>query len=233
MFRLIIRSSVITGLIIGGTFALYVYDHNSQTQQIEKLTEQKQQLEQFIDRLQADRRLAKILVRDQKIVNGKLQNTLLFVEYRPDGSAMDTREFVITGEETHIDAQVVKFKDQYVKDNDALRGKSIMLFVRIYGADQAPSEGLAIDSPGQIPDIYRGTDAQVSKFDQDLWAKFWDLYNDQSAREARGIRGLHGEGLYGRFEPGHVYTITIRPDGDGTLTEEPMDPIYQQALKHQ
>jgi hypothetical protein len=100
----------------------------------------------------------------------------------------------------------------------------------VYGADQAPDAGFPIDPPGSIPDVYRGLDPQVSNFQQDLWNNFWKLYNDRDARDARGIRGMNGEGLYGQFNPGHVYTITLRSDGDGTINEEPLDPMYKQAM---
>jgi hypothetical protein len=108
-----------------------------------------------------------------------------------------------------------------------------MLFVRVYGADQAPDKGFPIDTPGTIPEIYHGSDPHVTDFEQDLWSNFWKLYNDRDARDARGIRGLNGEGLYGQFVPGHVYTITLRSDGDGTITEEPLDPLMDSALRKQ
>jgi hypothetical protein len=231
MVRALAKTLFLALLVVGGSATLFFYYvHNTAQRQIEELQHKNDQLEQIKSRLETDHRVARILVTDQKIVDGRTKTTLLFVEYRPDGSAMPAKQFTINGNEAHFDAQVIKFKDQYVEAADPLRGQSIMLFVRVYGADQAPDAGFPIDAPGTIPEVYRGSDPHISDFEQDLWNNFWKLYNDREARDARGIRGLHGEGLYGQFLPGHVYTITLRADGDGTITEEPLDPLMSKAL---
>ncbi len=230
MVRALSRTIVLLVLILGGSAGLLFYHHHlSQEYQIEQLEAQKQELEDIIGRLQTDRRVAKILVTDQKTVNGQLQTTLLFEEYRRDGSSLPARQFIIPGNEAHIDAEVVKFKDEYVKEGDPLRGQSILLFVRIYGATQSPSQGQPIDTPGTIPEIYRGSDPRVSDFEQGIWSQFWTLFNDDQARDALGIRAMHGEGLYGPFDRQHLYTITVRPDG-ATLSVEPLDPIIRAAM---
>jgi hypothetical protein len=225
MLRAITKTLLFTAIVAIATIGLYTYHYRLGKEY------QIQQLQQIVQRLQTERRVAKILVTDQKTVDGKTKTTLLFVEYRKDNTSLPPRQFVIDGNEAHIDAEIVKFKDEYVRDGDPLRGQSIMLFVRIYGANQTPAEGLPIDEPGMIPEIYRGIDPQVSQFEQDLWSRFWTLYNDPAAREAIGIRAMHGEGLYGPFDRDHVYTITIRPDG-ATLNVDTLDPIYREALRH-
>jgi hypothetical protein len=231
MVRALIRTLSLVVLLVGGSAGLFFYyNHNSAQHQIEQLQEQNQELDQIRQRLETDRRVAKILVTDQKMIDGQMKTNLLFVEYARNGTELPARQFIINGNEAHFDAEIIKFKDQYIERDDPFRGQSIMLFVRVYGADQAPSAGFPIDQPGTIPEIYRGQDPQISSFEQDLWANFWKLYNDREAREARGIRGLHGEGLYGQFNPGHLYTITLRTNGDGTINEEPLDPIYKQAM---
>jgi hypothetical protein len=233
MVRALAKTVFLALLIVGGSLTLFFYyNHTTAQRQIEELQQKNEQLEQIKGRLETDHRVARILVTDQKTVDGQLKTTLLFVEYAPDGSALPAKQFTIDGNEAHFDAQVIKFKDQYVEAGDPLRGQSIMLFVRVYGADQAPDAGFPIDTPGSIPEIYHGSDPHVSDFENDLWGNFWKLYNDRDARDARGIRGLHGEGLYGQFLPGHVYTITLRSDGDGTITEEPLDPLMQKAMEN-
>jgi hypothetical protein len=235
MLRSILRAFgktfFLTILVVGGAVSLYVYhDHLSSDYKIEQLEAQKRELDDIIQRLQTDRRVAKIIVSDQNASSGKLKTTLLFVEYRRDGSALPPRQFIIDGTEAHIDAEVVKFKDEYVKSNDPLRGQAIMLFTRIYGADQAPQDGMPIDTPGEIPEIYRGIDPKISDFEQDLWNRFWTLYTDKDARDAIGIRAMQGEGLFGPFDKDHVYTITVRPDG-ATMNVDPIDPIYRAAMQ--
>ena len=233
MLRALAKTIFLALLMLAGSAGLFFYYvHNTAQRQIEQLQQKNQELEQIRTRLETDRRVARILVTDQKTIAGKMTTTLLFVEYTRSGDALPAKQFTIDGNEAHFDAEVIKFKDQFIEQNDPLRGQSIMLFVRVYGADQAPSVGFPIDQPGEIPEIYRGVDPQVSSFELDLWNNFWKLFNDRDARDARGIRGMNGEGLYGQFLPGYAYTITLRSDGDGTITEEPLDPMYRAALQH-
>jgi hypothetical protein len=232
MVRALAKTLFLALLVVGGSAGLFFYYiHDTSQRQIERLEEKNQELERIRARLETDRRVARIVVTDQKTIAGQMKTTLLFVEYARDGSPLPAKQFTIDGDEAHFDAEVIKFKDQYVESGDPLRGQSIMLFVRVYGADQAPDAGFPIDEPGKIPEIYRGADPEVSGFEQDLWNNFWKLYNDRDAREARGIRGLNGEGLYGQFLPGDLYTVTLRADGDGTINEEPMDPLYR-TIQH-
>jgi hypothetical protein len=217
-------------LIAGSTGLFFYYIHTAAQRQLEEVERKNHELEQIRQRLEADRRVARILVTNQKTVAGNLQTTLLFQETAPDGHELPARQFTINGTEAHFDAEVIKFKDQYVESADPLRGQAIMLLVRVYGADQPPDSGYPIDAQGAVPDFYRGQDPQLSDLQKDLWTNFWKLYNDHDARDARGIRAMNGQGLYGQFLPGHIYTITLRPTGDGSIEEAPVDPLYQQAL---
>ena len=143
----------------------------------------------------------------------------------------EARSFSIEGDTAHIDALVIKFDGQYVRENDPLRGQSIALFTRIYGDKQKPSEGLAIDEPGRIPDIYRGADPRVSEFEQKLWKDFWRLAQDESYRREMGVRVANGQGVWGPFEPEKLYTLTIETNGGINITSEPLRGIYREALK--
>jgi hypothetical protein len=232
MVRALAKTVLLALLVVCGSVTLFFYyNHNTTQRQLEEAQQKNEELKQIISRIETDRRVARILVTDQKTIDGQLKTTLLFVEYTRDGVALPAKQFTIDGNEAHFDAQVVKFKDEFIKGNDPFRNQAIMLFVRVYGADQAPDAGYPIDTPGTIPEVYRGSDPHISDLERDIWTNFWKLYNDRDARDARGIRGLHGEGLYGQFLPGHLYTITLRPDGDGTITEEPLDPLMEKALE--
>lgn len=234
MLRPIIKIAIWSVLVVAGATALYLYHmsnsderrHELDQQKIRALEEQNRQMQLVVKRLKAQRRVARIRVLDQRPVNGKLQTTIKLVEYRRDGSELTPRQFVIEGDEVHFDAQIVKFRDEYVEQGDPLRGQSIIMLLRVYGAFQPPAEGFTIDSPGDVPEVYRGIDATTARFERDIWDNFWRLFNDKNARDAQGIRSLHGEGLWGRLQLGHVYGIELRPDG-GMLNEEPEDPLYQ------
>ena len=226
--------------IFGLTFALLIasvgvvyYQHAvSSEKKIEKLQDEKRQLEQVVTRLEHEKRVADVLVsRQEKNDAGVLETTLLFVEYDKAGNSLPAKSFTITGNTAHIDAMVIKFEHDYVAANDALKGHSIALFTKIYGDNQSPADAATIDTPGKIPDIYRGADPVVTDFEMGLWKDFWKLYEEESYRQSKGVRALGGHGLWGPFQPDKLYTITIESDGGLNMTSEPLKGIYRAAMK--
>jgi hypothetical protein len=233
MVRDLMRLTGLGLLVMCGAAGLYVYQQRYSTvRQIEKLQQQTQEYKQIVERLSSERRVADLLALDQhRTPDGRQQTTVLFVEYARDGSTLPPRSFVIEGEMAHLDAKVVKFETNLVKESDPLRGHSIALFTRIYGDLEAPERGHQIDQPGQIPLVYRGADPRISRFEQDLWKTFWRLADDPGMRQQAGVRVAQGEGLWWPIEAEKLYTVTIESDGGLNLTWEPLRGIYREALK--
>jgi hypothetical protein len=232
MLRNLAKILWLSTLIVGGGVGIWIYqDHYSTARQVAKLEAQKKQLEDMIGRLSAEKRVADIVVTDQKASEGVLNTELLFVEYTHTGSALPARSFTIKGKWVHIDAMVIKFDRELVKQNDPLRGHSIALFTRMYGDHQSPADAFMIDEPGKIPAIYQSPDSSANSFEQTLWNDFWKLAADENYRKSRGVRVAQGEGVWGPFDPGRLYTITLQADGGLNLTSEPLKGIYLEAMK--
>ena len=223
----------LTFLLFAATVGVVYYQHAVSTERkIEKLQDEKRQLEQVVTRLEHEKRVADVLVsRQERNAAGQVETTLLFVEYDKQGQTLPAKSFTIEGNTAHIDAMVIKFEHEYVAKNDALRGHSIALFTKIYGEKQAPADAAMIDAPGKIPDIYRGADPVVSEFENKLWRDFWRLYEDESYRQRQGVRALGGHGVWGPFQPDRLYTITIESDGGLNMTSEPLRGIVREAMK--
>ena len=223
----------LTFLLLAATAGAWYYQRAYSTEKkIEKLQDEKRQLEQVVTRLTSEKRVADVLVSNQwTTAQGTPQTTLLFVEYDRAGQPLPARSFTIDGNTAHIDAMVIKFEQGYVAENDALRGHSIALFTKIYGDHQSPADAAMIDPPGRIPDIYRGASAAVSEFEMGLWNDFWKLYEDEAYRRKKGVRALGGHGVWGPFAPDRLYTITIESDGGLNMTSEPLKGIYREALR--
>src|SRR3954466_8969049 len=161
-------------LLVAASGGLVYYQHATDTERkIEKLQDEKKQLEQVVTRLSSERRVADVLVsRQEPNAQGVMETTLLFVENDKQGNPLPAKSFTILGSTAHIDAMVIKFDHGFVQDNDALRGHSIALFTQIYGDHQSPADAQMIDPPGKIPDLYRGADPKVTQFELDLWNNF-------------------------------------------------------------
>ena len=236
MLRSVAKLSGLSLMLVAASVGVVYYQHTySTTRQIEKLQDEKKQLEQVVTRLTTERRVADLLVsRQDPNSRGQLETTLLFVEYDKQDNPLPAKSFTFEGDKAHIDALVIRFEHGYIAADDPLRGHSIALFTRIYGEDQTPAQGAMIDTPGQIPQIYRDADPRVSTFELDLWKDFWKLYDDASYRAAKGVRiegGAAGQSVWGPFKPDRLYTITLESAGGLTMTNSPLKGIYREALK--
>jgi len=233
MLRPLAKIFSLSLLLLAASAGLVYYQHATDTdKKIEKLQDEKHQLEQVVTRLSTERRVADVLVsRQEPNAQGVTETTLLFVESDKQGNPLPAKSFTILGSVAHIDAMVIKFDHGFVQDNDALRGHSIALFTKIYGDHQSPADAQMIDPPGKIPDLYRGADPKVTQFEIGLWNNFWKLYDDPAYRQEKGVRALGGHGVWGPFQPDRLYTITLEADGGLNMTSEPIKGIYREALK--
>jgi hypothetical protein len=239
MYRPLTRLTSLAVLaVIGGAGILIYRAQSPQARQIEELTRQvdvlekeKHRLEEVVQRLQVERRVADMLVTRQEMSDGMLETDLLFQEYARDGSPLPARSFTIAGNVAHLDAMVIKFDRGFIEDGDALRGHSIVLFHKLYGDFQTPEDAYRIDQPGRIPEIYRGSDPQVTRFEQELWENFWKLVEEEEYRQRYGVRVAQGEGLWLQFHPDRLYTLTVESDGGLNIRSEPLRGIYREALR--
>jgi len=244
MARNLIRSAILIVTIVAGWIGIKFYEDNSHSSQLAQKDEQIRQeqlknevLRGVVKRLQTDKRVARIIVTDQEAdENGQVWTTLLFGEYGRDGSNYldgSERRFVIEGKGAHIDAYVIEFEGKYVEANEPLRGHSIALFKRIFGDKQTPEGGFTIDSPGEIPDIYKGADPAQRDMEQKLWKEFWRLADDEAFRKEWGVKLAYGSsGFREEFKKGFIYTLMLSPTGGLKLTAERMDPMIERALSN-
>ena len=232
MLRGITRIIGLAFMIVAGSVALYVYqDRFSAAHKIERLQEEKKVLQEVVQRLADERRVADLLVTDQRVVNGVPRTTLLLVEYDKQGHPLPAKSFDVVGKQAHVDAMVIKFDQHFVNEGDPLRGHSIALFQRIYGDHENPADAQRIDEPGKIPLVYRGADPRVSEYEMELWRNFWRLADDAHYRAEKGVRVANGQGVWGPFEPDKLYTITLESDGGLNIESEPLKGIYREAIK--
>lgn len=232
LFKNLAKGVWLSALILGGAVGIYVYERQySAARQIAKLEAQKKELEEIVTRLTSERRVAEMLVTTQRTVNNVPQSEVLFVEYDRSGQPLPAKSFTVLGKMVHVDAMVIKFDHGFVKTDDPLKGKSLALFTKIYGDNQAPADAPSVDEPGQVPQVYRNSDNRVSEFERSLWQDFWHLADDASYRQEKGVRVAQGEGPWAPLQPNRLYTLSLEAAGGLNLTSEPLKGIYREALK--
>lgn len=183
--------------------------------EIQYKTEEIQRLETSIQLLKTDQRLAKLEVLGlEKDDNGKVvKSKLAFTEMSADGEPLsDSKEFELPGDVIYVDNWIVKFDDIYIENGDVARGTSLCLFKRIFSEEQTPNEGFALDEVGMRPQAYsRG--GELTDFEKELWADFWEFANDDEKAKNKGIRAANGEAVSIKVREGKTYQIELRASG--------------------
>ncbi len=215
LYRLMIAGFLAAA--VGGV-AWLVHRYGSREEEIRRLHE-------VVDRLEAERRIADIsdveAVRDPYA--GESLVRFRFQEYGPDGTALPPRTFTVAGREVYFDALVIQFDREHVKAGDVLRGKSLLLYRRVFGDRQRPADGVPIDpaAPDGVPAAYRLSPGAAGAFGRELWADFWSLAADPARAAAAGVRVAQGEAVYARLEPGRSYRLTIDHAGGVLIRARP------------
>jgi hypothetical protein len=170
-------------------------------------------LRQVIARLEADTRIAEVLVTgvnyDER--TERTSTTIKFLEYGVGGSPLEPRYFTFDGNIIQFQSLVIRFDDKYVKKGDRLRGKSIYLFWKVFMLDGPNTQEYVITELDSVPDGY-AFDGGI-KYQKDLWREFWEYALSPEGREASGVKNAQIEAPGTMFVPGVLYTLKIEHDG--------------------
>lgn len=190
---------------------------------IQEKDEQIEQLDTALQLLKIDRRIARIEVLEQGPAADnadQIETTLRFQELGPQGEPLGPAKILtIRGKTAYVDTLVIKFGDEYVEQGDILRGTSICLFRRIFGEDQTPNDGVALDPSGVRPIPY-SPEVEDAPAQSHVWGRFWDYANDINAAEKEGIRAIHGEAPFMEMRPGKSYKLELRASDGLSIVPE-------------
>ena len=175
---------------------------------------EQQILNQIIARLQADSRVAEVLVTgvNYNEENKKTYTTIKFLEYDVSGKPLEPRYFTFAGNIIQFQSLVVRFDDSFVRSGDKLRGKSIYLFWKIFMLDDKAVQVYDLVKINEIPRGYKIANIK-EKFEEKLWKGFWDYALDPQKAHVKGIKNAQIEAPGTIFVPGNLYTIKIEHDG--------------------
>lgn len=196
-----------------------------------RLQVERQTLQKVVARLTGERRVAHLLVTDQtRHPDGSVARTVIkFQELGPDNEPLDVREFQVQGDVIYFDGLVIKFEESDETTDDMLRGKSLVLFRRVFGESQAPEDGLPIDPLREIPDVYQADD-DPTPIERDIWLRFWDYATDPAAAAEVGVRVAQGEAVYNRFRKGQFWVLTLENDGGLNLVRREIPALITEHL---
>lgn len=186
--------------------------------QIKELDEKRKQLEVFVQRLEHTERRATVYVTDQQTAaDGQTMTTIRFTEVDAEGNPIqEFPDFTLEGDEIYVDAFAIKFDDAFIKDGDALKGKSLLLFRRIFSNRLQPDSGYSLDKKGQAPLFYASKEA-ANEFERMLWAKFWEIPDDAKLREKYGVRSAQSTAVGVKVRRNNVLIVEVRSTGEVTV----------------
>ncbi len=184
-----------------------------QQQMSERLAER----DAMIERLSRTHRHGIVEIMDQTMgpAGEVVDTTVRFIELDEDGREIGTTTAKVPGDTIFIDAWVAKFDPMLVAEGDPLRGRTLILLRRIYSERMAAADGVAIDTPGAIPNAYAAS--ELARYEHRLWKSFWELASNADQARAFGVRVAQGEALYKPVRKGERYELTVEAAGGMSL----------------
>lgn len=184
-------------------------------------------LRQVISRLEADSRIAEVLVTEVQTQNsGRKLTTIKFMEYDVQGRPLRPKYFTFHGNLIQFQSLVIRFDDFYIERGDSLKGKSAYLFMKAFVLAGKDTQEFEITRINSIPDGYKIQGA-VGNFEDKLWKGFWRYALDPKEAKRLGIKNAQIEAPGTKFVPGTIYTIKIEHDGGMRIDAKPIPQILR------
>lgn len=185
-------------------------------------------LKQVIGRLQADTRVAEVLVTGVNYdeATQKTLTTIKFLEYDVDGKPAEPKYFTFSGNIIQFQSLVVRFEDYYIRSGDSLKGKSAYIFWKVFMLDGPNTQEFEITPMLSIPSGYKMKDKH-EPFEEWIWKKFWMYALDPMRTKETGVKNAQIEAPGTIFVPGILYTIKIEHDGGLRIDSAPISPILR------
>lgn len=183
-------------------------------------------LKQIIGRLEADSRVAEVLVTgvNYNETDKKTYTTIKFLEYDSAGKPLEPKYFTFSGNIIQFQSLVVRFDDRFVRQADALKGKSAYLFWKVFVLDGEQTQEYAITKVNAVPEGYQ-LDPPEDPVESKFWMSFWEYALDPQRAKLDGIKNAQIEAPGTMFVPGNIYTIKIEHDGGLRIDASPLSKI--------
>ena len=219
------KTPVISGIVVFLVVAAIGYFGNHLYQEHVAKVET---LKKIISRLQADSRIAEVLVtkvEDDPVAQHQM-TTIKFLEYDSQGHPLTPRYFTFNGNIIQFQSLVVRFDDVFVSQGDALRGRSAYLFWKVFVLDGKNTQEYPLSQINEIPAGYK-LEGAPNLFEDKIWQEFWTYALDSKRAISKGIKNAQIEAPGTRFLPGILYTIRIEHDGGIRIDSQEIPAILK------
>lgn len=215
---IILLGALVTGgLVLGGVIRPFAHMAMSMAD----LVDENAELRTALANLTAESPIGHAKVVAQERRDGALFTTVRFAAVDRDDPTRVVleRTHTIRGDVFYVDLLVVRFPGELVADG---RARSLYLWRRLFGAEEAPSDGVRIEEPGSHPQRYHDlSDALGIDAAAVFWDEVWSLANHPHRLRELGIEAIDGKAAYRRYRPGLIYTFALGSDGAITTRVTP------------
>lgn len=183
---------------------------------------------QILHNLKAESRIAEVLVTDSSLdeYTRTYTTTIKFLEYGVKGKPLKPKYFTFNGNLIQFQTLVARFDDKYIEEGHRMKGKSIYLFLKAFVLNGKNTQEFVITPVNQVPDGYR-VGNPPTRFERDIWERFWKYALDPEARKRIGIKNAQIEAPGSVFVPGTIYTLVIEHDGGIRIDTRPIPEILK------
>ncbi len=185
-------------------------------------------LKKIIQRLEADTRVAEVLVTGVNFDEKQQKNftTIKFLEYDSQGKPLESKYFSFSGNVIQFQSLVIRFDDIHVSHGDWLKGKSAHIFWKVFILDGENTQSFEINKIYSIPEGYKVLGLN-DVFESVWWQRFWQYALDPKKASSVGIKNAQIEAPGMMFVPGYLYTLKIEHDGGLRIDAAPLPTILK------
>ena len=228
-------------VVVATLIALVIHltrDSRSHNAQIAQLKKERMELRAIIKRITGRTQEAQLVVVGQVLSRrGRvMQTTLLWREFTfttQGRVALPLQKIVIPGNEPYIGGYVLKFADSFVEAGNALRGKSLGFFTRIFSNSQAPDRGTSLLGREGVPRVLEPRYGPPNPFALSLWRQIQRLIRSRRADKKLGLQVVQLQYVAKPVRPGVLYTIYLQNNGGLEFVAEPGHNSLIDRLLHQ
>lgn len=207
-------------LLVAGAILVY--------QNIIRVIDKNKLLQQVIARLEADSRIAEVLVTNVRYdeESARTFTTIKFLEFDARQKPLPAKYFTFSGNIIQFQSLVIRFDDFHIRMKTPLKDKSAYLFWKVFMLDGKNTQEYELTRLNEIPPGYK-VEGIHHPFEKKLWEEFWEYALNPKAANKMGIKNAQIEAPGTMFVPGTLYTIKIEHDGGIRIDTQPLPTILR------
>lgn len=141
------------------------------------------------------------------------------------------RTYRFPGDSFRVEAIQIRFSKEKVATDDPLRGRSLVLFSRLYSGKTAPDDGERLDlQDGDAPPEIYASQSAPGDFERALWRDFRRLASDRAYADEQGVDTAQFEAVGTYAEEGTFYEITRDREGGLTIRAADVPAIFKERM---